>query len=91
MKINKKFSIERDAHNFIVVERKKNKGALKDGKRSKPKNKYRELRSYYPTMLLACSCVQKKSIDTKDVKTITDSLDKATKQLVKAIKKMESK
>jgi len=85
MKINKKFSIERDSHNFIVVKRIKNKGIKKEGKRIKPKSKYRYTKKFFPSLLLACLHVQKESIDIENIDSILKSLNKATKQILKAV------
>jgi len=87
MKINKKLSIERDPFNYIVVIRKKNKGARKDGKIVKPKNKYRYEKKYYPTLNRALLSIMNRDIDLSDVKSIIGSLRDTEASIEKALAK----
>lgn len=91
MKINKTYSIEKIPHNFVVVKRTKNKGTMKKGKRVKPKKKYRETKKFFPSFLRACLHIKDRSVDVENMETIAKSLDKTTKQIIKAVSKLEAK
>ena len=82
MKINERYSIERDKHNFIVVETKETK---KDGGGIGTV----EVKNYYPTLELACKSVVKKQIDLSTMDTITESIKLYTDQITQAIKSSE--
>jgi len=85
MRINDRFSIERDPHNFIVVETIQFKD--KDGN-----DKTREVRRYCPDLKRACLSIIKHSTDfSGDVNTLLLSIDLSTEQVVEAINNMREK
>jgi len=90
MKVNETYSIEKDPHNYIVVEKTLNSGVVKNGKKIPPANKYSESKSYYPTLLLACLALIRKQIEVETMESIKNSIEVATDEITKAVAARET-
>jgi len=78
MKINEDYRIERDKHNFIIVETRSTQ--KKDGTIG-----FIEVKNFYPTLKLACLAVIRKSVEVETMEAILDSINTATFQIEEAI------
>jgi len=94
MKINDKFSITKDAHNYIVecttavpagkpIPGAANKGKLTDGTGTTTN------KSYYPTLKKACLSIISRHTETQTLKAIITTIDQSTADIVAACEKVE--
>lgn len=89
MKINERFSIERDKLNFIVVETVPKK---KLPKGQDVTNETSEKRSFHPSLEVACNYVVKQSTEVSgDLTKVLLTINYAKYEIVSAIDRMEKR
>ncbi len=88
MRINSRFAIERDAHNYIVVETTE----VKQRPGKKQVNDTKESRKFYPSLQMACNSIINKSANINgDLNTVLLSIDFARDSITEAIDRMEKR
>ncbi len=83
MRINERFSIEKDPCNFIVRETTLGGINPRTGKKSK---RARIDSKFYPNLELACLSILRKSTDVETLETILKSQGRAVDDIVAALK-----
>jgi hypothetical protein len=79
LKVNDRFTIDKDKYNIIIIETYMGKD-----KNKKPKQKTRE--TYHATLLQACGVIIDRSGEGKTVEDVVDAINAAKRDILNALK-----